>query len=78
MVYLQRKPVAYANYHIGLYYVLPFDLRDENGKAIIDLDPEPPPQPKKAPGKIETFAATVMDCLLDHETPVASTCLESL
>jgi hypothetical protein len=34
-VYLQRKRVDYADYRIGMYYVSPFDLRDENGMAVI-------------------------------------------
>jgi hypothetical protein len=34
-VYLQRKPVNYADYRIGMYYISSFDLRDEDGIAVI-------------------------------------------
>jgi len=34
-VYFQRKPVDYADYRVGMYYVSPFDLRDENRMAVI-------------------------------------------
>jgi hypothetical protein len=36
MVYLQRRPVDYAHYRNGFYYVSPFDLRDEDGKSVIE------------------------------------------
>ncbi|MGA2005693.1 MAG: hypothetical protein ABSG70_20120 [Terriglobales bacterium] len=35
MVYLQKRPVDYAHYRTGFYYVSPFDLRDEDGKAVV-------------------------------------------
>lgn len=35
MIYFQRKPVDYADYRIGMYYVSPFALRDANGMAVI-------------------------------------------
>ena len=34
-VYLQRKRVDYADYRIGLYYISPSDLRDEDGMVVI-------------------------------------------
>jgi hypothetical protein len=35
MVYLQRRPVDYARYRPGFYYISPFDLRDEDGKPVV-------------------------------------------
>lgn len=32
MVYLQRRTIAYADYRVGLYYISPFELQDENGE----------------------------------------------
>src|ERR1700730_6272517 len=41
MVYLQRQPVGYARYRNGFYYVSPFDLRDEDGRSVVEplIDP---------------------------------------
>ncbi len=36
MVYLQRLPVDYARYRKGFYYISPFDLRDEDGKSVVE------------------------------------------
>ena len=34
-VYWQRKPVDYADYQVGMYYVSPFDLVDREGGELI-------------------------------------------
>jgi hypothetical protein len=34
-VYWQKKPVDYADYQVGMYYVSPFDLVDREGGELI-------------------------------------------
>ena len=38
MVYLQRRTISYADYRIGLYYISPFDLQDENGHRTATVE----------------------------------------
>ena len=35
-VYWQKKPVDYADYQVGMYYVSPFDLVDREGGELIE------------------------------------------
>lgn len=35
-VYLQRRPVTYADYVVGMLYASPFELFDESGAVIIE------------------------------------------
>ena len=35
-VYYQRKPVDYADYRPGLFYISPFDLYTESGQVLIE------------------------------------------
>jgi hypothetical protein len=41
MVYHQRRPVEYADYRVGHWYVSPFDLRTRHGHRLISGAPPP-------------------------------------